>query len=1150
MPDPGRMPGLAALEQALARADMNAVRLALLALGDEERRVLEARLGADSVQRLYARVRRRRRGPARGRVVVIHGIMGAQLDAVDGDGDADRIWLNVLRLFVGRIADLALTVEGEPAQPGVTVRIAGLFPEYLPLLAELETEWDVLPFAFDWRLDVDLSAQRLARAIHDWAGREPVHIVAHSMGGLVARRFIQLHPDVWRDMRDPSGSRGGRLVMLGTPNQGSYAIPMVLTGEEKTVRMLALLDVKHDLDELLAIIGTFLGSYQMLPSPRVSTGDDHARLFDRATWGSRPVLQPLLDRGRALQDALHVVTDADRLVYVAGFDQPTPFRVKVDGPGRFRYQETRDGDGRVPHELGLLAGVRTFWVNEVHGDLPKNERVLAGIHELLSTGGTAALDAETPRPRRAVPLPGWRRAVDIDPIPEEFALLVPAAAGGRSTRAPRLTAEAAARLEAVVVRDWIGTREAAPAPVPAGAAARRARPAPIPLRLEVVWGDITRTAGDVYAVGHYQGVLPQFAELALDRMVSGPGASGQQLVLTTLTRRGVLRGALGDVDFFPWAGREGRGRIVAIAGMGHPGAFGRGELRLLARNLTWAIVSLPDPKAVCTVLIGSGAGNLSVPAAVEGLLAGMVEALGQPGGRAGIEVVRVVERNLGRALAILDELRRLREDVGGDLVDLRIARRVRHGRGGRVGPEPGLALALAAAAAAYQEPARSARRRAMTTVLGRLPVAQGLREQAARALEQLSPADDLLTAAATLEITRGGSARDDTEFPIRISFVADGRAVRAAALTQTAVVPEREIGIDPALVDETVRQMTDPDPARVAALSTLLARLLVPRDFRDLLAQDRPVVFEVDRTMARVLWEMVSTTVDGAVPVALRSAFARQLRTGYSPPPTTPWRSGGRLRALVVGDPGDPAAGESLPGARREALEVAALLRAKGLDVVVMIGAPSARREPALRGIAPAARLEVLNQLLQGGFDVLHYAGHGDFDPEDPRQTGWLFEDGLLTSRELERVDAAPRLVVANACLSARTSDALARGTRARDARTEIDLLPGLADEFFRRGVRNYLGTAWEVNDEGAIVFARRFYERALPSATTPADTLGEAILRARQELKKDEVKYGALWAAYQHYGDPTLRLVADAPARGETRGRRAPARSRATRGG
>ena len=42
--------------------------------------------------------------------------------------------------------------------------------------------------------------------------------------------------------------------------------------------------------------------------------------------------------------------------------------------------------------------------------------------------------------------------------------------------------------------------------------------------VEVVWGDITRAKGDVHAVGHYDGVVPQYAELALDRAISGSDA--------------------------------------------------------------------------------------------------------------------------------------------------------------------------------------------------------------------------------------------------------------------------------------------------------------------------------------------------------------------------------------------------------------------------------------------------------------------------------------------------------------------------------------------------------------------------------------------------------------------------------------------------
>ena len=115
-----------------------------------------------------------------------------------------------------------------------------------------------------------------------------------------------------------------------------------------------------------------------------------------------------------------------------------------------------------------------------------------------------------------------------------------------------------------------------------------------------------------------------------------------------------------------------------------------------------------------------------------------------------------------------------------------------------------------------------------------------------------------------------------------------------------------------------------------------------------------------------------------------------------------------------------------------------------------------------------------------------------------------------------------PAIVVSNACLSARTSEAFEGGNDEdggdgdRD-RTEAGLLPSLADEFFHLGVRNYVGTAWEVNDVGAELFAATFYGLLLGG-----ESFGEAVRAAREALWSDQGTYQALWAAYQHYGDPT----------------------------
>ena len=80
---------------------------------------------------------------------------------------------------------------------------------YVPLLMELDTRWHVRPFPFDWREDIDKSAARLDGEIKAFGAGEPVHLVAHSMGGLVSRRFIQLFPrDVEGDGRhERAGAR-------------------------------------------------------------------------------------------------------------------------------------------------------------------------------------------------------------------------------------------------------------------------------------------------------------------------------------------------------------------------------------------------------------------------------------------------------------------------------------------------------------------------------------------------------------------------------------------------------------------------------------------------------------------------------------------------------------------------------------------------------------------------------------------------------------------------------------------------------------------------------------------------------------------------------------------------------------------------------
>ena len=202
--------GLRKLDEALAAGDPDGVRDALFALSNLERDLLKERLGEDGLERLYRRARRRRRATPEGRVIVLPGLMGTQLDCLDKKGDTDRIWFNPFRVLKGRLDELQLRSDGGALPSPPTVITDGVYPSvYMPLLLELEERWQVGPFGYDWRWTSTGARRAGRRGAGGWAQGEPAHLVVHSMGGLVSRRFIQHFPDVWASMQDPTARAAG-----------------------------------------------------------------------------------------------------------------------------------------------------------------------------------------------------------------------------------------------------------------------------------------------------------------------------------------------------------------------------------------------------------------------------------------------------------------------------------------------------------------------------------------------------------------------------------------------------------------------------------------------------------------------------------------------------------------------------------------------------------------------------------------------------------------------------------------------------------------------------------------------------------------------------------------------------------------------------
>ena len=1150
------------LDDALAAGDVERLARAMTELGEPARAALREEWGEPALERAMRSARHVRRGGIKGRVVVLPGLMGSRLGVADVGAATREAWPRPSR----DAGTLRLAGRGKSVRRA-RVSATALLADYVPLVLELHREWEVLAYPFDWRRDLRSSADEFDQRLRQWAGADPVHIVAHSMGGLLARAFALRHPATWEGIADPDGRRrGGRLVMLGTPNRGSLAIPLLLTGHDTSVTALAGRDAFGSLTAALSVFGTFPGIYQMLPSPVLHGVDHRERLFERASWAGRHVDGGLLARGRDFQVELDRAIDPERFVCVSGYNQRTPFRIQINGASDFRYQWTDDGDGRVSHELALLPDVPSLWVEESHAALPKAAAVLEGIHELLLTGRSASLDAVRPATRAGADTrfraPGRRGGEDASGTTPR--------ARGRRTRAAH--GGEGQRIERLVLREWTGAapREGS---VPAGEPAETAASEPpLALPVEVWWGNIQRVAADAYVCGHYDNVLPRAAEAALDELVSARDALPEERLLFQLTQRGLLRGDLGTVHIYPWANaaflREApaRGRIVAIAGMGPVGEFEPRHLRTLSRNLTWVLGSIENVNTVASVVIGSGNGNLDLRTAVTAMLEGVDDALRARSATVSITRLVFVERELGKARRLHAHLRDLAATRARDGASLRLALepRVTMGEGGSLSETDVIEEALCELATEAGGSGLLGRlRKRLGRLVGRdygadrLSAALGVLRTSVDEANTFRPGRLEVT---LLEDARGGE-NSVHAWSDRLSCVAERQGLAVSILTSAAIVPKRINETSWSVFEEAMDKLVDPTRQSALKYGAFVMQQLFEADVRAHLGRESPIVFEVDRTTAALPWELLAhegSDVPERRFLALRRSVARQLRTEYAPPVSASRSQEEIRRVLIIGDPGAPELGDSLDGARREALAVYRLLTAlnPALEVSLLLGADGVPRTGDLAGTRPATRVEVLTLLMRGDVDLVHYCGHGDFDAADPARRGWLFagrgregpEAQYLTARDLYGIGAAPRLVVANACLSGLTSQRTAAG-QLRAGGRDLALLPSLADEFFRRGVRHYVGTAWPVSDLGAVVFAERFYTRLIGDNST----MGEAVLDGRLALAARAASFDELWAAYQHYGDPTQRLqqlerpagVAGGPA-----ARRRKPGSKAARGG
>jgi CHAT domain-containing protein len=336
--------------------------------------------------------------------ILLPGIMGSNLDQGN-----KKIWINYLRFLVGDLSKLDISRKDVLASSIIKT-------SYEKLVNYLKTEYDVVTFAFDWRLPLTDAAELLNARIQQYlAFKVPIKIIGHSMGGVVTRDFIINYPATWKKL---NASKDFKLLMLGAPLGGSYRIPYVLSGKDPIISQISKIDLKHTKKELLDMFRKYPGLLGLLPVAKdtVDFSDENvwqqmrnASLFD---WNI-PDKKDLQIWGAYRDNVLAKMEsiEMENIIYIAGKDDATVcgFEINNNLPDeKLVFKSTTEGDQSVTWDTGIPKKLfntdSLYFVNVSHGALANNTDIFNGIGEILKTGKTALLSKNRPVLRGVQPV--------------------------------------------------------------------------------------------------------------------------------------------------------------------------------------------------------------------------------------------------------------------------------------------------------------------------------------------------------------------------------------------------------------------------------------------------------------------------------------------------------------------------------------------------------------------------------------------------------------------------------------------------------------------------------------------------------------------------------------------------------------------------
>jgi pSer/pThr/pTyr-binding forkhead associated (FHA) protein len=297
-------------------------------------------------------------------VIFVPGMMGSELWLGN-----ERVFPNVKTLF--KNPEIFQYPSNTPLEPRAILDEVVIIPNLVKLdqynrLGDYLVEdlgykrgVDFFEFPYDWRQDVRISARQLSALIDKLPRTQPIVIIAHSLGTMVSRYYIE---------RLGGKQRIERVILMGGPHKGVVkALTSLLTAPE--VLPFGLMG-----ERLRQVSMTFPSSYQILPvyPLTIDTGGTLVNFLEDESWLPEGY-RSLLRIGREFRRELGTRSSIPA-ISIFGYGIKTTSSVSVwrDLLGKISkvdYKNEPSGDSTILEYSSVLEGTEIHPVQQYHGSL-------------------------------------------------------------------------------------------------------------------------------------------------------------------------------------------------------------------------------------------------------------------------------------------------------------------------------------------------------------------------------------------------------------------------------------------------------------------------------------------------------------------------------------------------------------------------------------------------------------------------------------------------------------------------------------------------------------------------------------------------------------------------------------------------------------